>query len=240
MAEAVGLVAGAVALAGLFNNVIDCFEYVHIAKSSGGKFQTSLLKLDNAKLRLSRWGVAMKLSGGVREITSLPSIDEKDRAQAEQILGQILKLFDDAGKISAEFQKGKTSHDKSLLEYDKETDLDLIGKFLNQKMETICSMRQNRTRLSEKVKFALYKETHLTRLIDDITALTNDLVELFPAIEEEQKELCASEVKEFSESLRVLEKAAKAQDPFLETALSEILKSAVSSNARAPFYSSNF
>ncbi|KAF2022602.1 hypothetical protein EK21DRAFT_105696 [Setomelanomma holmii] len=49
MAEAAGLVVGVVALAGLFNNTVECFEF------------TSQLKLDSARLRLSRWGKSLDL-----------------------------------------------------------------------------------------------------------------------------------------------------------------------------------
>jgi hypothetical protein len=53
----------ALGLAGLFNNAIDWFQYIYIAKQCGPRLQTHLLKLDNAELRLTRWGDAVGLSG---------------------------------------------------------------------------------------------------------------------------------------------------------------------------------
>jgi hypothetical protein len=52
--EPVGLTVGVIALAGLFNNAVDSFEYIQLRRNFGEDFQTSLLKLDNARLRLSR------------------------------------------------------------------------------------------------------------------------------------------------------------------------------------------
>lgn len=51
--EPTGLAVGILAIAGLFNNAIDCFEYVQINRSFGQGYQTGLLKLDGVRLRLS-------------------------------------------------------------------------------------------------------------------------------------------------------------------------------------------
>ena len=70
--EAASFAVGLIALAGLFNNAVDCFEYVQLGRRFGADFQTSLLKLDNARLRLSRWGQAVGLSGDLGNVQSLP------------------------------------------------------------------------------------------------------------------------------------------------------------------------
>jgi hypothetical protein len=54
MAEAAGLVVGVVAFAGLFNNTVECLEFVQLGRVFGKDFQTSQLRLDNARPRLSR------------------------------------------------------------------------------------------------------------------------------------------------------------------------------------------
>ncbi|KAK2669758.1 HeLo domain superfamily [Fusarium oxysporum f. sp. vasinfectum] len=222
--EVGGLVVGVIGLASLFNNVLDCFNYVHIGKSFGSRFQTSLLKLDNARLRLSRWGDAVGLSGNVDDATSLPSTiaSEADRRQAEKMLGQILKLFEDARKISDEFKGGRDPDEQSLLVHNEQTDLDPMTASLHQKMVQLSSKRQNRTTLTKKAKFVLYEEKHLKELIDNITSLTKELVELFPATEKQQQ-LCDNEVSEFSESFRVLVNAATGIDELLAAGLSEVL-----------------
>ncbi|KAL3962938.1 hypothetical protein ACCO45_004461 [Purpureocillium lilacinum] len=220
--EVGGFVVGVVGLASLFNNVIDSFEYVHIAKSFGSNFQTSLLKLENARLRLSRWGDALGLSGGsVNDQTTLPSNvwSEADKRKAEQLLGQILACFNQAWKISDQYEMSKNPDDKQNVS-------DLMTLSLREKMRELSIKRQNRASLAKKLKFALHDEKHLKLLVGDITALTSELVDLFPAHKAKQTELAAREVADFSDSFRVLSLAATGQDELLVSALAQILKPA--------------
>ena len=66
--EPAGLAVGILAIAGLFNNAVDCFEYVQIGRNFGQSYQTGLLKLDTARLRLSRWGQAIGISSEIKDI----------------------------------------------------------------------------------------------------------------------------------------------------------------------------
>lgn len=68
---------------------------------------------------------------------------------------------------------------------------------------------------------AVRREKHFKRLIGDIIDLVNDLVQLFPAVQQEQRELCALEVAEIGadESLSVLRDIAASQDKDLQTAI---------------------
>ena len=54
MAEAAGLIVGVVALASLFNNTVKCFKFVQLSRTFRKDFQTSQLKLNSARLRLSQ------------------------------------------------------------------------------------------------------------------------------------------------------------------------------------------
>jgi hypothetical protein len=57
-------------------------------------------------------------------------------------------------------------------------DLDPPTATLHQKMRDLSISRQNRTLLWKTVKWALYTEQHFKDLVEYITSLTNDLVEL--------------------------------------------------------------
>ncbi len=100
--EPAGLTVGILGLAGLFNNAVNCFEYVHLGRNFGSNFQTSLLKLDNARLRLSRWGKAVGLSGEGETVQSLQTttLSTEDVPKAERLMGQILELFAEAEGVS--------------------------------------------------------------------------------------------------------------------------------------------
>ncbi|RYO77896.1 hypothetical protein DL764_010168 [Monosporascus ibericus] len=227
--EAASLAVGIASLATVFNNAVECFEYVQLGRSLGTNFQTSVLKLDNARLRLSRWGSSVGLSGHIDATKSLQSTILPPEAvpKAEQLLGHIVKLFTDAEHYAAQFKK---PDDHGLLVQDLQTDLNPVVASLHQKMRELSIRRQNGMPLSKKIKWALYDERRLKELIDSITGLTNDLVSLFPAVKEQEQLLCNEEVSEFSESFRILKKVAEGQDEILAAALSDLLKPVARTN----------
>ena len=92
MAETAGRVVGVVALTGLFNNTVECFEFVQLGRAFGKDFQTSQLKLNNARHRLSRWGKSLSLDEDVRDTASLQGRfgSEANVKHGEALLGQII------------------------------------------------------------------------------------------------------------------------------------------------------
>lgn len=225
--EPAGLAVGVVALAGLFNNAVDCFEYVQLGRSFGTNFQTSLLKLDNARLRLSRWGAAVGLSGDLGDARSLQgaTVNKEDISIAERTLGQILKLFADAEGISAKYKRFARPDDSTLGALEVHADMDAVGQSLHEKMRKLCIKRQNRSTLKQKAKWALYEEEHFKKLIDNIKELVDALSELFPAVRQEQLKLCEIEVSEIGkENLSALFDIVRSQDKDLEAAISAAMK----------------
>lgn len=69
-----GVGVGVVALAKLFNNVVDSYGYVRLGKCYPRDFETSQTKLDLSRLQLSRWEEALGLNAPVAETTRLPSV----------------------------------------------------------------------------------------------------------------------------------------------------------------------
>ncbi|KAH7357338.1 prion-inhibition and propagation-domain-containing protein [Pyrenochaeta sp. MPI-SDFR-AT-0127] len=228
--EAGSLAIGIVALAGLFNNALDCFEYVQLGRGFSTNFQTSLLKLDNARLRLSRWGESVGLTGELENTQSqqVVAVATEDTPKAEEVLGQILELFANAEGISMKYKIRADENDSHLSVLDPNTNMDTSGQTLHKKMRDLAIRRQNKTFLRQKVKWALYEEKHFKRLIEDITDLVNDLVQLFPAVQQEQRRLCGVEVSEIGtahSSLPILKDIAASQDKDLENAIVDFLKS---------------
>jgi hypothetical protein len=229
--EVGGLAVGVFALAGLFNNVVDCFGYVQLGRSFGTNFQTSLLRLGNAGLRLSRWGQAVGLSGDFEDARSLQgaAVQNEDIPKAEKVLGQILELFADAERISAKYKRSINPDDSNLAVLDVHAEIDPLGQSLHEKMRKLCIKRQNGTPLRQKVKWALYEEKHFKRLIEDIIDLVNALPEVFPTVKQEQLKLCEVEVSEIGlETLSALIEIVQTQDQDLEAAIFAAMRSAVS------------
>ncbi|KAI4949551.1 hypothetical protein J4E91_005290 [Alternaria rosae] len=221
--EPAGLALGILALTGTFNNAIDCFEYIRLGRAFGTNFQTSLLKLDNARLRLSRWGESVGLDNAhnIRLATGPPG----DVAAAERVLSQIMDLFANAEGISIKYKNRSGEVEWNLAIIDSATDMEPVGQLLHERMRSLFIKRQKSTLLRQKVQWALHEEKYFKRLIEDITDLVSDLVELYPAAREEQRRLCRTEVSEISsrDCLRALEEIAALQDKELNRALVETL-----------------
>ena len=110
--EPVGLAVGVFALAGLFNNAVDWFEYIQIGKNFERDYHTKILQLDVAQMRLSRWGKAVGLGpdldlnhvGPSKQLT----IPKAETEKAQEILEQIIELFVATAKTSGK-SKAATS-----------------------------------------------------------------------------------------------------------------------------------
>ncbi|EOA91947.1 uncharacterized protein SETTUDRAFT_162498 [Exserohilum turcica Et28A] len=230
--EPAGLAVGILGLAGVFSNAVDCFEYVQLGRNFSTNFQTSLLKLDNARLRLSRWGEALGVNGNYGAIQTLQqtTFPEEDVKRADELLGQILHLFDEAQKASEQYKRKNKSDGSSLAVLDVQAEMDSAGQSLHEKMRSLCIKRQKKTSLKQKAKWVLYEEKYLNRLVEDIVSLVDDLTELFPTVQQEQQKLCEAEVSELAksegsnESLELLLEIVQSQDKDLKAALAAAMK----------------
>lgn len=233
MTEVAGLAVGVVALASLFNNTIECFEFVQLGRTFGKNYQTSQLKLDNARLRLSRWGKSLGLDDNIQEMVSLEGrfVSQSLVKHAEALLGQIIELFAEAEGVSHKYKSRVKSDDNGLV-YNPQTDLEPAMAELHQRMRQLAIDRQNRSSLRQKAKWALYQEKQFRRLIEDITELLDDLVELFPASQQSQRDLCDLEVSNIGETkaTSALREIAADQDKLLEEAFTRATNAAETSH----------
>ncbi|KAM5466038.1 hypothetical protein MauCBS54593_006288 [Microsporum audouinii] len=245
MAEAVGLAVGLVSLAALFNNAVECFDYIQLGRHFGKDFQTCQLRLDSAKLRLSRWGASLGLNRGGSQGDI--ALSPQEMAQAQALMGQILELFTDAEGISNKFKSqartdaaaGRiaTANTSYLAVFDPATDLDPPARELHEKMRLFAIDRQKQTGLRQKAKWALYEKKNFSRLLEDITVLVDALVELVPASHSPQEELCRSEVAILARdetSLSLLKHTAAQQDRLLEVVTAGITNNNVTATFSTP------
>jgi hypothetical protein len=176
--ETAGLAVGVIALAGLFNNAVDCFDYLQIGRSLGRDYHTGLLKLDVAKLRLTRWGQAVGLGPTLDNATSLQSttLSVESISVAERVLGQVLALFENA-QAPKIFQQNASTWES----LDSADGSDAALTSLHRKMRGLAIRRQGKAGLREKAKWALHGGKQFSRLIEDIRDLVTELEGLLPA-----------------------------------------------------------
>lgn len=94
--EADGLTTVVVTPGSIFNNVVDCFEYIQLGSNFQKNFQTHQLPLDSTRLRLSRCGQSVRLSDDVTDGHSFHQAfasPTNSSHQAENILRQVLELL---------------------------------------------------------------------------------------------------------------------------------------------------
>lgn len=232
--EPVGLAVGVLGLAGLFNNAVDCFEYVQISRTFGTQYQTSLLKLDASRLYLSRWGRSVGLGANTEGVESLGllNLSPREIEQAEHLLGQIHGLFQDAQKSSQRYEQRAKPGDQSLVTHNSETDLERVPAFLHQKMRDLAIRRQGRTKLRGKIRWALYEQKKFSRLVEDIDDLVKSLVDLFPAAAPVQQQLCESELFEVTTpgSLSFLKEAISEHDSHLREGIARAISLSQTNN----------
>lgn len=223
MAETAGLAIGVVALAGLFNSSIECFEFVQLGRAFEKNFETAQLRLDTCELRLSRWGASVGLDKASEPagIGTDAFKSNADIAKAKERLSHIIELFAEAENVSIKFKDRKEPGSAELTICDPRSKLEPPMFDLHSKMRQLAIERQTKVGFMKRARWALYEEKRLRRLIEDVNDLVDGLLTLFPESHNNQEKLCEAEVSHLGENkgIRLLQDVAKEQDKLLETML---------------------
>jgi hypothetical protein len=141
---------------------------------------------------------------------------QKDVGKVKDILAEILTLFADAEQVSDRY-KLKTKSTSTETPYNPSTDLSFELFTLHNKMRDLAIKRQKGTSIMKKAAWALYDEKQFNRLIEDVTQLVDDLVDLFPAAERQQQ-LCRIEMDTLGKEsdLEPLKDAARGVDDLFQ------------------------
>ncbi|KAM6516650.1 hypothetical protein FALCPG4_014828 [Fusarium falciforme] len=217
MAEVFGTVSGALSVAALFNNCVDCFEYIQLSRHFGRDFERCQLKLDIAKIRLSRWGKAVAINDDPRFATDAP--DDRDSRQVQAILEEIELLFQTVQKSSKRYEIDARKDD--LVRFE-EKDMQPVVRRLHGRLGVVAHQRQKRTGLLAKAAWALYDGKNFDRLVEQITGFVDDLEKLFP-VDTTRRKLVELEIEEVDDepSLMALQDAAAGTDSVLSEAVTE-------------------
>ncbi|KAI4265738.1 MAG: hypothetical protein L6R38_009210 [Xanthoria sp. 2 TBL-2021] len=222
--ESAGLAIGVAGLAGLFSACVDCFEYIQLGRQFGHDYGKCLLKLDAARLQLSRWGASIGLStvNSSLQRQLVASATSQEMRLAEDLLRQILDTFEDAKRIAARYtgyvSASTTGSSTDLVVYDADTaDINSDFQRVHHRMRELAQQRQKTIGIRKKAKWALYEKKRFDRMIEDVMVFINQLVNLFPAAEDNQRGLCKLEVEAFQkpQELALLNDAAQGDDEIL-------------------------
>ena len=221
--EPVSFALGIGGLAGIFTACVDCFEYIQLGRSFGDDYGKCLLRLDAARLRMTRWGAAVGLGAGTQSLRRLVASEDELRI-ANSCLGQILATFEAAEKESERFKnhsvmKKQETHD--LIICDPNLQLESSYKSVHTAMRELARQRQKKSSYIEKTAWALYGKGKFDAMINDINGFISDLVGLFPASVETQSSLCSTETSTIkqTEDLLLLKDVASQDDTILEESI---------------------
>ncbi|RAH55365.1 hypothetical protein BO85DRAFT_522214 [Aspergillus piperis CBS 112811] len=224
----------------LLNQAVGFFGSLQIGDSFGKEFQTSLLKVDVIKLRLTRWGKSVGLAnlddmGSASGIKLAP----EDIPKVQDLLNEILELIADADKLSGRFKK----KNPTALTMDPDTHLDGTSASLHQQMDLLAKGRQGNSVSNPDDALVIYQMKDFSRLIEDTNGLVDNLIELFPAVKDEQRKICEDEVsqlKKVEDGLPLLKDVAAGQDDLLSDTVVKVIQSTNTYNNSVVFSGENF
>ncbi|OJJ42792.1 hypothetical protein ASPZODRAFT_1258731 [Penicilliopsis zonata CBS 506.65] len=162
-------------LPSVFTSCVDCFQYFHLEHTFGIDYENSLIQLDVAHLRLSRWGESIRIE------TDQPLIEsEAERDHAKNLLQAIINTFDDARRVSSRYNNAaKMVEPCETPSFQRQPSFQTSP--VHGKLRKMAHRRQKGTGFLRRVKWALHDKKTLDDLIEKVTKYTDQLVELFPA-----------------------------------------------------------
>ncbi|KAI8624791.1 hypothetical protein F5Y19DRAFT_490662 [Xylariaceae sp. FL1651] len=189
-----GIVAGAIGIASAFDACLEVFSKIQIARRSDSDFQTCRLRLDWLRLRLLRWGEAVRVHEDPR--FGNPTSTAEEVRTAKQTIFRILALFEDSSRLSKSFRYG-TGQADGVSEIDN-TALPRNLLTLHDNIQKLVTQRQRTAANPLKIAhWVIHRRDHLLQLIQDIASLTNSLEQAFPA-PREQEALMRRELQQIS------------------------------------------
>lgn len=218
MAEAFGIVAGAVSIATAFTACVDCFEYIQFGRHFGRDYKTDLLTLNCSRIRLTHWGQAVDIQNDPK--MGRPDATSELIQTVKNTLYQILVLFADSAKISQQYKlSGTIGEDLSVFSTDS---MDSVFVALNNNMRELAIKRQKRGNILKITQWALYRKSEFKSLIEGISSLIDNIEKIFPA-PQAQVTLVRQEVTELHDrrALELVESAAEGVDSLLQNAVKE-------------------
>ncbi|SPO02848.1 uncharacterized protein DNG_05525 [Cephalotrichum gorgonifer] len=208
------------AIPSIFTSCVDAFKYVQYGRDFERDFGVTLCKLEASELRLTRWGAAMGIEGPGSKLAG--PYGQEEIKSAYHWLREIEKSFDAAMETSARFKSRNSAKPERLRLLDshaepKKGDDPLRGLHGNMRSIIDGRLKPGKRNL---VAWVLYKRGAYQTLVEDISELVDNLLELFPSTADKQAQLCKDEVKGMSsDRLKLLGDVIGDEDDLLKTVI---------------------
>jgi hypothetical protein len=223
--EPFGTAAGVLGIAGLFNNCVQCFEYIQLGRHFGQDYERCQLKLDTAKARLSRWGQAIDINHDPRFATDSPQ--DQNAVLIKSILEQVDLEFLSIQKASKRYALLAKPEE---LEVCRVEDMGSTSRRLHNHLSAMVKKRQKGTSVVKKAAWALYDAKKFENTVQQITGFVDDLEKLLQQLPNKEEQVCRQlaelEIEEIEDepSLKVLADVTEDTDKILSEVIRDRLE----------------
>ena len=172
MAEASGLVIGAIAMASLFSTCIDLFDRFELGRNHAYDYEMACTKMCLLKARLSEWGVSLNLEVPGRECPALRRHWTEEQDVVGRSLFGIKEIFENASLLAEKYKltpERSGTFKNSILHRSKQAESDFPEPDSPRSTETRWSHLRKRTvwAIHDKKKFDTFIE-NLSFLIENL------------------------------------------------------------------------
>lgn len=210
------------AIPGIFVSCVECYAYIQFGRDFKRDFAFTLSKLEATELRLTRWGKSMGIESPDTKL-QWQNYDEEHVVKAYRWLEQIKEAFDCAMEQSARYAQNAEPDDLQVMDSFAEINrAESSLKLLHLSMRKINNSRTEawKPRKRDRLAWAIYRKGSFEDLVDKLADLVKSLVELFPAVQDIQQQLCMEEVNAIpSASLSLLPDVIGSKDKIFQTTL---------------------
>ena len=211
MAEAAGLVLGAVSLAGLFTTCVECLDHTTIAQNHGRDYELSMTKLILLKAKLNAWGQSLHVTDEGRESMNLRDHWREELENVGRCLVGIKTMFEEADKIESRYGLRPLPADlgtTSLSQRQASNAFVQIEAVFRSKL----IRRQKGVSIFQKTRWAIRDKKRFDAMIAELAFLIDGLADLGERLQalDLQQTLVRDEVQAITDadSIRLMEQAS--------------------------------
>ena len=179
MAEALGVAASAVTLAGLFTNCIECFHYFKAAQNCPEEAERMLVKLDCEKARLLVWANTIGLlDANVRgrdPRLAHPSLEDVLR----RAIDQVIRLLTDAQDLQTKYG-GRPTVESEKQRYLAIISANAMNVFTTSKRRFFAraGAPSQKPPMSSRLKWAVRDAARFKILLVDLQGFVDNIIQL--------------------------------------------------------------
>jgi Prion-inhibition and propagation len=227
MAEAIGLAASVVTLAGLFSNCIDCFSFFKAAQNCSAEAETLLAKLDCEKARLLVWAntVGILCTDHQGRYPQLANLELE--ILIRRCIDQIISLLTDAQKLQAEYGSRPTAQ-REPQHYVAVVSVNSMNIFKTAKLRFFAragGIKETPNWLS-RIKWAIRDGSKFRILLLHLREFVDNIIQLVPVPLDVINDTVEEDITTMVDisTLRLAESACEESYPRWSTRASEVIK----------------